>query len=137
MTIKKFYILKNGRVTGVGMRAGLGSSATEYDLEIACRNIDEKKVEVVVNGSEKNIVGFHSYVKNNDVRLFPDKTMYVVSDMEEYEGPLPDWEHYTNAFVLEQLEKGFQYVGAKLDKLDKLDSIDDKLGKLIEALSKK
>jgi acylphosphatase len=135
--IKRFYVTKNGRVTGVRLRAGLGSAATEYDLEIACRNIKEDRVEVVVNGSEKNIVDFHSYVKGNDVRLFPDKSMYEVSKIEGYEGPLPDWEHYTNAFVLEHLEKGFKYVGGKLDKLDKLENIDKKLGELIEALKER
>jgi acylphosphatase len=137
VSIKRFYITENGRVTGVGLRAGLGSAATEYDLEIACRNIGEDRVEVVVNGSDKNIADFRSYVKENDVRLFPDKSMYEVSKIEEYEGPLPDWEHYTSAFVLEQLEKGFKYVGGKLDKLDKLEDVDKKLGELIEVLKER
>jgi acylphosphatase len=131
MGINRFYIKSNGRVAGVGLRAGLGSNAAEYDLEIACRNVSEDLVEVVVNGLDENVKSFHSYVAEHDIRLFQSEKMYEVTELESYMGPLPDWSHYTDAFMLEHLEKGFRYVGGKLD------NIDEKMQKLIDVLSSK
>lgn len=150
--MKKFDIIGDGKVIGVGLRPALLGLASEYDLQIACRNLwKENRVEVVVNGTEDNIERFWSYIKNKDIRLFPDIKMYDVSELETYEGPKIDWGYYTQSLTSEQLYRGFQYVGEALKDINrnfgkaiekfgglsnKLDEISSKLDSLPKEIAK-
>lgn len=128
MQIKKFYLTANGKIFDVYLRPTLIALGVNYDLRVACRNLrKEKKVEIIVNGTNEDIQQFWEYVKGYDVRPVKNEKAYQVSEIEPYEGLEPDWTFHMSASTMEQLSKGI----ASLEGINKsLESIDDKFGKL-------
>ena len=144
--IKRFYVIGNGRVFDVYLRPTLIALGINYDLKMACRNLrKEKKVEVIVSGTDESIEQFRNYIREHDIRPVKANKLYTVSEIEPYEGLEPDWAYQMSASTMEQITKGV----ASLEDIDKslgninksLNSMDGKLDtlpdRIAEALEKR
>jgi acylphosphatase len=116
--IRRFYVAGDAKIFDVGLRPALLGEGSEYSLRIACENQrDKKRVEVVVSGKLKDIEEFHSHIAGHDIRLFPEDKMYEVTPLQEYNGPIPDWDYYLHTLTAAQIHKGFLYIGQILRDL--------------------
>ena len=64
--IKRYHIIAEGRVQGVGFRSFCQSLALEYDLTGTVRNMSNGMVELYVQGEEEHLSRFISAVRTGN-----------------------------------------------------------------------
>lgn len=109
MVTKRFFVVGDGLVKGVGLRPSLIP--------------EEQRVEVVVEGVEGDVEAFWELIKRVNVRAIMEGA-YNVTDLEDYAGPEVDWTYAVSVVTLEQIAKGVPI----------LLSIDGRLGSIEKAL---
>ena len=63
------------------------------------------------------------------------KTKYVVTELQEYDGPEMHWNRYQILFMSSQMSKGFHEANKRLTSIDtKLDTMDKKFGVIGDTL---
>ena len=86
MVDKIFYIKGDKEsIFNVGLRPCILGKAKCFHVKTDRVNIEEQEiVRIVASGSFEDVTAFHKYVKENDVRINPNGTMYETTDLEVY-----------------------------------------------------
>lgn len=111
--LKRFSV--RGDVQDVGFRIGLVNEGMNNHVKTYPHNspTDKNYVDVIADGSKKNIQKFYDEVKK-DLRINKKGHNYSVSHLKGYRGKVPDWTWLTIKFIIEQLKKGaFEYFEIK------------------------
>lgn len=124
--MKIFSLL--GDVQGVGFRLNLVDTAFQHGIRMWPKNVEGgKRVDVIIlEGDAEQVQKYYQEVKNRDHRIDRHGDMYKATDMQEYDGPAPDWTYEMMRFTVEQLKTGageYFLMKKALEKiLERLDS---------------
>lgn len=114
LSTKRFYIFPDGPVFKVGLRPALVAHSVDYKVKVICSNLyREKRVEVIVNGTDENIRAFWTSVKQGELELPSEVKGYKTSELEPYEEGDIDWTYHTGALTMEQISTGTKYLKTK------------------------
>jgi hypothetical protein len=72
----------------------------------------------------ESIEEFLQVIQNEDIRIKKSIHNYVLTTMEEYNGPEIDWNRYEIRLMAKQMTKGFR------EAVDRLTSIESKMNNL-------
>ena len=126
--VDKIFFINGENIFGVGFRPALKSAGSQVGIKVHATNIHaDKQVRVIASGVYDSVMAFYSEVKNNDLRVFQDKSPnYNVTEIQDYKEVDIDWNGYNTEFISEQLSnsiifynKFFEHINKKLDKIEK------------------
>lgn len=91
-------------------------------------NVDEKTVEIWIEGDEQQIKKFKEQLEKDVIAKFGNPVITFTEFKQDHLLEVPDLMRSSQALLVGQLEKGITVqlkILGKLDKLDKLDILDE------------
>ncbi|MFA6561259.1 MAG: acylphosphatase [Verrucomicrobiia bacterium] len=87
--LKRSHVIYTGRVQGVGFRYTVRQLAHEFDVVGYVRNLDDGRVEMVIEGEEGELNRFIQHIGESDL------SPYIRNETVEWQPPTGEFRNFS------------------------------------------